>query len=168
MEATPVRPTLLQVLCILTFSWAGLSILMALLEIPNLYVPMTENPQLEFTLQSLRDQFPELESGMQEFLVRVDQLKIPNWIMNFIGNCFSLMGALMMWNYQKRGLYIYAMAELIPPTISCIYFLTSDVADPLGSMSTLIKAVMALAYFFILLFDALFIFLYSMNRKYFN
>ena len=159
------RPTFLTVLCILTFVWAGVSILLSLTQIPSLYVPTVDNPQLQVSMEQLNDVNPEMAKGMTSVLEELDKHKISNWILSFVGNCFSLMGALMMWHLQKRGFYIYAAAELIPSIISLSTSGLSGIAGMLGSFGPMVEGVMAITIALIFICDIVFIILYGLNLK---
>jgi hypothetical protein len=165
MENQIQRPALLTVLCVLTIVWSGLSVFLSLTQIPTLYVPTLDNPQLQVSMERLKELNPEMAKGMVSVIAELDQHKLTNWMLSFVGNCFSLMGGLMMWHLQKRGFYIYAAAELIPTTITLFTSGLTQIASHLGPMGPLVESVLALIVALIFITDLVFIFLYRMNLK---
>ena len=128
------RPTFLTVLCVLTFVWAGFSILISLFQIPNLYIPTADNPQIQLSMEQLKEANPDMADRLTAVFEEADKHKMLNWVVSFVGNCFSLMGALMMWHLQKRGFFIYLAAELIPTFFSILFSGISGIMEALGEI----------------------------------
>jgi hypothetical protein len=166
MDNQPERPPFLTVLCILTFVWAGASILISLFQIPNLYIPTADNPQIQVSMEQLKETNPDVAERMMTVFAEADKNKVPNWIFSFVGNCFSLMGALMMWHMQKRGFFIYAAAELIPTIFSLTFSGLSGILDALGTLGPFVHAAIIIAIVCVFLFDIAFIVLYGLHLKY--
>lgn len=160
------RPPFLTVLCILTFVWAGASILISLFQIPNLYIPTVDNPQLQVSMEQIRATNPDVADKMISVFEEADKHKIPNWIFSFVGNCFSLMGAMMMWHLQKRGFFIYIAAELIPTILSLAFSGLSGIIDALGALGPFVHAAIIIAIVIVFLFDIAFIVMYGLHLKY--
>ena len=101
------RPTLLTVLCILTFIGSGISTfsffavsVMYDLFMQQLAVLYANMPEANFLLEAPRDFF----------------------VVSTILSALSVAGALFMWNLRKIGFHIYTAAQLINLVIPMIYF----------------------------------------------
>ena len=156
----------LRNLCILTFIWAGISIMVSLAQIPSLYESTAENVQMQATLEQLQTTNPEMSEGLKKVLTIVDKHKMTNWVFSFVGNCFSLMGALMMWNLQKRGFYIYAAAELLPTILSLFFSGFSEIIQALGLMGPFVYGIIIIGVIFVFMIDIIFIAMYGSQLKY--
>ena len=137
----------------------------SLIGIPNLYEPTIENEQIQASIETLRATNPAMADSMGNVLAIADEYKIPNWVLKFMGNCFSLMGALMMWNLQKRGFYIYAAAEIIPTVISLFISGLSRIIEALGVLGPMVLVILIIAILLIFLFDIAFIVMFGVNMK---
>ncbi|MDR0982002.1 MAG: hypothetical protein LBM07_01995 [Culturomica sp.] len=103
MEVKPKRPTLLTVLCILTFIGSGFSLIGQAIT--------------AFVGESFMSQITEIyaEQGVvdaETMTVAIDLAKVqaPYMIVLFIA---SLVGAIMMFMMKRLGFYIYSVAQVI-------------------------------------------------------
>lgn len=97
------KPVLLKVLCILTWIGSGVQLLIAVS-----YFAST----------------PEV------FLQHADLFV--NNIMAQVGNALTAIGALMMWKLNRKGFWLYAVAEIAPLVLSVIVMLQwGDFSDQL-------------------------------------
>ena len=101
------RPTLLTVLCILTFIGSGISTVsffmvsvMYELFMQQLTVLYANMPEASFLLEAPRDFF----------------------IISFLLSAASVAGALFMWNLRKIGFHIYTIAQLVYLLVPLLYF----------------------------------------------
>jgi hypothetical protein len=166
-QQTTQRPPLLNTLCILTFIWAGICILTSFTQIPSLYQSTQNNEQMQTLVEQMQESNPTLGETFLKIFEIIDQHKRVNWIFSFVGNCFSLMGALMMWNMQKKGFYIYAAAELLPTLLSLCFSGFGDMLNALGGVAggIMVSVLIAIS-ILIIVMDIVFIGLYSSQLKY--
>jgi hypothetical protein len=160
-ESTPERPTLLTVLCILTFVWCGFSIISGLLGM------ITNSPEKQMErIEQLRETMPEMAESMEALVLESQSsfwLRYQN-LFSLILNIGSLIGALMMWNLKKTGFHIYTLCELIP----YVFLFGAGKATMnamAGMFGGLAQGGMAVVMAILIIFDALFIGLYAMNLK---
>ncbi len=93
-QAKPARPTLLTVLCILTFIGSGLSLILFLLT-AALFGVMVDY------LKSIPGMGAITGAGVGYFVVM------------FILAAVSLFGAIKMWGLKKIGFYLYTAAQVL-------------------------------------------------------
>ncbi len=93
-QAKAARPTLLTVLCILTFIGSGLSVLLYLLA-TLMFGVMAE------VLTSIPGMGAIADGGMILFIVM--------FVLAFV----SLFGAIKMWGLKKIGFYLYTAAQIL-------------------------------------------------------
>ena len=94
-ETTKKRPTLVTVLCILSFIGSGLGVLFALLAVVGVGA-----------LAGLLDKVP----GMGEAMAGSGTGYL---ILNLVLNAGTLFGAIMMWKMKKLGFWVYAASYVV-------------------------------------------------------
>jgi len=145
----PNKPQFLKVLCILTFIWSGLMIIAYL--IGSLLLGLSEE-----TATMMADRVMESNSQIQidnpaEFFHQIGMVSL----LALLANIASLVGAIMMWNLNKIGFFIYAIAEL-----STNFFgLNVNAGTENKSYGMMI---------FVILVDIAFIAMYAIHLKYMN
>lgn len=104
----PKRPQFLTVLCVLSFIWSALVLLMLL-------ICLLSSGFIFSTLQSIVDgtlQYPGIQAEQQaaiEYLLSLGQKTFSVIIaVAMIWFLTSLLGVIKMWKLQKWGFYIYA------------------------------------------------------------
>lgn len=119
-NATPTRPQLLTILCILTFIGSGLSTFSYLvfsayhsemLDLMGIYY--ADMPELNYFINAPRTFF----------------------VFSFIFSATTLAGAILMWNLRKTGFHVYTVSQLISLALPYIYF-SGDVNPMLNIMLT--------------------------------
>jgi hypothetical protein len=104
-EGKPKRPALLVVLCILTFFGSGASAL------ANTVMYITID---DWKLAYENGLFDNLKSLLQEDALEVLMNISPNfYLIQAVLYFISLGGALLMWNLQKPGFHLYAIAQIL-------------------------------------------------------
>jgi len=101
-QAKPARPTLLTVLCILTFIGSGLGLLAYLL-LAALFGAMSD------MLSSIPGFSGLMTGGIALFVIM--------FILAFV----SLFGAIKMWGLKKIGFYMYAAAQILMIIVPIIF-----------------------------------------------
>ena len=162
------RPQFLTVLCILTFIGTGLMLFSSLFSIPDTFLrsPQQIIAAQEIKLAQAEQIMPGITDKMSDMIMEMAPYKIPNWLVGFIGNLFTLLGAIMMWKQKKIGFYIYTIAELVPFLISIIAL--KGMTALTGSMSAFGPAfagIITTAVVLIVIFDIAFIIMYAVNLK---
>jgi hypothetical protein len=107
-QAKAVRPTLLTVLCILTFIGSGLSLLLYLL------AAVLFGTMVEF-LSSIPGMSAVTGGGVGFFVIM--------FILAFI----SLFGAIRMWNLKKMGFYLYTVAQILMIIMPFVFITGSQI-----------------------------------------
>jgi uncharacterized Tic20 family protein len=158
------RPVLLTVLCILTFAWAGISILSGLIGI----IGNSPEKQMQ-AIEKMRETNPELADSMEAVYLESQNSfwgKYSN-LFSLIFNIGSLIGAFFMWNMKKSGFHIYTLSELLPYPF--IFASGKTAMNALsGVLGGMASGSMVGAMIMLILFDALFIVLYGINLKKMN
>lgn len=104
-QNTPVRPTLLTILCILTFIGSGLSF----------FVNITMFTFFDTFLQLYQD------GAFSAFILGEEQIEVLDLLFNSKPTYFlsqgllygiNVAGAILMWNFRKLGFHLYAMAQI--------------------------------------------------------
>lgn len=154
------RPTLLTVICILSFiagAWGIISGAMNLMagsgsdEMAKLRAQMEESQAQMGELGEGGDAMNGMMDGMMEAAEKTAASAKPMGIASIVLSLLSLFGVWKMWNLQKQGFYIYllaALAGLIVPFVFMGFNIISIAAVGLGG-----------------LFTILFIILYAVNLK---
>ena len=142
----PERPDFLKVLCIISFVWCGIMILVFSLGLISLFLG---EEMINTMWEKILESQPKLESiDRFEFFHEFGM----TCVYNLIGNIVSLIGVIFMWRLNKIGFFIYAIAEL------AVNFFGVDVntAEQSSSHAGLI---------FMFVIDTVFIVLYALNLK---
>lgn len=137
------RPTLLTVLCILTFIGSGLTILSSLMNL--IITPSTNVEELESAVD-------QLEEGSFLHSFMASSMESMEYIFEFsvaglLGSALCLFGAIKMWNLSKQGFYIYSVGAVISPVM----------------ILALMGGIMGISS---IIFPAIMIGLYAINLKY--
>jgi hypothetical protein len=153
LPPAPARPTFLKVLCILTFVACGILILVYLLgslalgisneKASEIMDQISQNPQLQM-------QFPT--DNPAEFFHEIGMI----CLLCLLANIGSLVGAIMMWNLNKVGFFIYAIAELSTNFIGMGMSTSVNGSPSYASLA------------FNILIDVIFIIMYAVNLKHMN
>ena len=139
------RPTLLSVVCILTFIGSGFS------AFSNLVLWLSQSTLKELVLttdlyDSFFELFPEMEIQM------MTMLEIPSYFyfMSALFYIGSILGAAWMWRMQRKGFHVYTISQ-------CLLILVSMLMMPNQGIQ-----------WGSILWTGLFIALYATNMKYMN
>jgi hypothetical protein len=152
----PKRPQLLTVLCVLSFIMCAFTIISTAMNI------MQNTPEShQKSVEQIRTINPAMADQMENTFLMMENntyLKLSPYF-NLLFMLGSFLGVMMMWNLNKKGFYIYAVAEILP-YISYIFVDASKMSIP-----GLSPALMMAALVFSILCDLVFVFLYSKNLK---
>jgi hypothetical protein len=156
--ATTTRPTLLTVLCILSFiggAWGIISGIQSLTS--NSAAEMAEmQAQMDEARSQMGDEASGMVGGMMDGAMEIAQKAaenaVPIGITTIVLALVSILGVWQMWNLKKSGFYLYTVAALL------------GLAVPLFFMGFSMMALMSVGIAGI--FSILFIILYAMNLKY--
>ena len=104
----PKRPTLLSVLCILTFIGSGINLFSSLI------------------ISLFYDQFLQVIASINETLQipgieMIEEAKAIFFAVSAVIYAGSIVGAIMMWNLKKTGFHIYSIFQILL-VISPMYF----------------------------------------------
>ena len=154
------RPQLLTVICILSFVMCTLMIITNAF---NIVYNTPDNQQKN--IEQLRTVNPEMADQLENNMIAMENnmyLKYTPYL-TIAFNLLSLLGVLMMWNFNKVGFYIYSISEILPYS-SYLFVDASSLAIPglpAGSAATYMM-------FFIIimvLIDLVFVALYAKALK---
>lgn len=128
-STTPVprtRPTLLTVLCILSFiagAWAVISGLMSLTASPDTEALRQQMDQAMEGVEELGDDSPMagFAQGMAEQAMKAAEAARPMGIANMIIALISIFGVWQMWNLKKTGFWIYVLASVAGLAVPMIF-----------------------------------------------
>lgn len=154
---TSSRPTLLTVICILSFIMGAWGIVSSGINLTRDQTAVVAEAQakLEETRAQLGDQAGGLAGKVMDSTLEITRRgaehAVPMSVAAILLSLLSLFGAWRMWNLQKSGFWMYVLASVLGLVVP-IYFLG-------GSMVAL--ASVGVAGFFSLLF----IILYALNLK---
>ncbi len=160
LGAAPKRPQFLSVLCILTWTMCGLSLIMSLYGLVAKPSAEVQKQQIE----QIREINPEAADKMEASINASSQGL--GTALNLLAVVLSGFGAYMMWNLKKTGFYLYIAGELIP-----YIGMATGGAAALGALSSLGKgaeAAGAIVIGLLLIIDIVFIVLYGLNLKHMN
>lgn len=156
------RPTLLLVLCILTFINTGLTIITSLVQL--VAGPSSEEQMLAEKVQLTKSANELKDAGMDAFAGLIEQMMAmtadiqANFYMAmtvaFVAPLLGLFGALQMFQGKKLGFHFYIIYNLI--SVGGIYLYVSPQNIP------------SISIIFGLLLSGLYIFLYSRNLYWMN
>ncbi|MBS1546470.1 MAG: hypothetical protein JST38_16850 [Bacteroidetes bacterium] len=162
MNANPAapaaRPTLLTVICIISFimgAWGVVSGLMNMTKDQTAVVAEAQQ-KLEEAKAQLGDQASGvagqmMDSGL-EITKRAAENAVPIGVAGIILSLLSLFGVWRMWNLQKSGFWLYLLATILGLAVP-LYFLG-------GSMMAILSVGV------VGFFSLVFIILYAVNLKY--
>lgn len=145
----PARPQFLKVLCILSFVMCGLWIL--IYGIGTMLLGMSEE-KASMVMEQIQESSPNIQIDNPEgFIHQIGMV----CLIGLLANIVSLVGVIMMWNLNKIGFFIYAVAEI------AVNFAGMDLnagteGKSYGSM------------IFVLVLDVALIVMYAVNLKYMN
>ncbi|MCW3075737.1 MAG: hypothetical protein JWO32_346 [Bacteroidetes bacterium] len=106
LAAPPERPQFLKVLCILSFVWCGIMILVYL--VGSFCLAMSDETK-NMIIEKVSESNPNVKiENAAEFINQIGQVSL----LCLLANIASLVGVIMMWNFNKIGFFIYAIAEL--------------------------------------------------------
>lgn len=156
------RPTLLLVLCILTFINTGLTILTSLVQL--VAGPSSEEQMLAEKVQLTKSANELKDAGMDAFAGLIEQMMAMTadiqanfyiaMTVAFVAPLLGLFGALQMFQGKKLGFHFYIIYNLI--SVGGIYLYVSPENIP------------SISIIFGLLLSGLYIFLYSRNLHWMN
>lgn len=156
------RPTLLLVLCILTFINTGLTILTSLVQL--VAGPSSEEQMLAEKVQLTKSANELKDAGMDAFAGLIEQMMAMTadiqanfyiaMTVAFVAPLLGLFGALQMFQGKKLGFHFYIIYNLI--SVGGIYLYVSPENIP------------SISIIFGLLLSGLYIFLYSRNLPWMN
>jgi hypothetical protein len=154
LPPAPERPTFLKVLCILTFVNCGIMILIYFLGSLALGV---SGERAEEAMEKISQSYPQLQLQLptgdpSELFHQIGMI----CLICLLANIASLIGAIMMWNLNKIGFFIYVVAELSTNFVGVSMNASAD-----GSASYV-------GLTFNILIDLIFIIMYAVNLKYMN
>lgn len=159
-NAEKTRPTFLTVLCILTFIGSGFSLLSSLMSMLTSKVASSSGIMSMWmnAMNQSMEEIPEpvvkmIESGM-EIANKAVEHGVAIGLTNTVLYGASIFGAVMMYNLNKKGFYLYLAAQIMLLCVNPI-FLGFNVFVVLGMT-------------FSLLFTAAFIIMYGVNVKHMN
>lgn len=156
----PERSQLLKVLCILSFVMCALSLLK---EISGLIqnTPEARREQIE----QVRTIKPDMADAMENEMIALQEIpyyKVAPYL-DILYILLSFLGVFMMWNLNKKGFYIYSIAEILPYTA---YIFLGD--STFGFANSIIPGgakFAMIAIIFMVIIDLVFVALYSKCLK---
>ena len=158
-SASPKRPKMLMVLCILSFICCGLGLLGGIYNIiQNRPEAMAEN------IEKLRQVMPEMADRLEQNMIEAQEnvyMQIVPYL-NFVYLLISFMGIFMMWKLNRKGYLVYLAGELLP----YVGFIVA--AKPMLAMmggGGMMANVGLISTIFMVVFDLLFIILYRVALK---
>ena len=158
MGATPARPTLLTVICIISFIMGAFGLYSG---ITNLTMdPVAERAKLEQTMSeqvaTLGDNANEMTNRLMESAHAIGVKGIENakpmGIAGIVLSLLSIFGVWLMWNLKKNGFWLYLIATIGGLALPLIY---------LGGGMLAMASVG-----FVGFFSVIFVILYAVNLKY--
>ncbi len=156
----PKRSQLLTVLCVLSFIMCALTIISSVMNIAQ------NSPEShQRSVEQIRTINPVMADQMEDTFLMMESntyLKLSPYI-NLVFMLGSFLGVMMMWKLNKKGFYIYAVAEILP-YISYLFVDASKISVP-GLSAGMGATVMMVSLVFMILCDLVFVFLYSKNLK---
>lgn len=156
----PKRSQLLTVLCILTFCMCGFSIVSGVI---GMFFNSVETMQQN--IESIREINPETADQMENQLIFMQEnayAKIAPYLA-LLYTLISLLGAIMMWNKNYKGLYIYSIAEILPYT-GYIFMGKNSMSMMAGGMPGM-ESIMMVVIVLMVIIDVVFVALYHKALK---
>jgi len=155
-----VRPTLLTILCILTFLWNAYKFYGA---VPNVFTPEKVVASKEQANEMMMDwmskymsekDLEQVEESQKETNKMFDeQILLITGIVSIVSSVLLILGGIWMWGLRKKGFFVYVAGNALG-VIAPIVIMGGQIGWAIGIMS-LINAV-------------LFTGLYAMHLKYFS
>ncbi len=152
------RPTLLTVICIISFIMGAWGIISGLMNMTKDQTAVVAEAQakMEEAKAQLGDQASGvagqmMDSGL-ELTNRAAEHAVPIGVAGIILSLLSLFGVWRMWNLQKSGFWLYLLASVIGLVV------------PLYFLGTSLLAIASIG--FVGFFSLVFIILYAVNLKY--
>jgi hypothetical protein len=151
-----VRNTFLTVICILTFIGSGWDIIKSIRgyatadTVAAVAGDAVKNAETQMDQQNTPSFLKNLMSSVSEGL-SADNIRETS-ILQLIGNLFTLLGAILMWNLRKIGFYLYILGILVLIAMPLV----------LGKLIGIISGA------FIGFIGVIFIVMYGVNLKYMN
>lgn len=156
---TPKRPQFLTVICILSFVWCGLSVLLGIWGI------IRNTPEnMQESIEQVRSINPQMADQMEQQMLDAQEsvyMQVSPYL-NFVYLLISFLGVLMMWKLNKKGFYIYLAGELIPYLGFIVAGKQMMAMMGGGGMMKSLGVVMLIL---MVVFDAAFIIMYGLNLK---
>lgn len=162
------RPGFLTALCILTFIGCGIMIISYLFQVNETFFLSAQEQiqKIERELEQAENMMPGITERTIEMMLELEEHKVPNWILAFVGNVLSLMGAIMMWKLHKTGFWIYTLAEIVPFLLSISIFNgLKGITGMFSMFGSAFEEIGKLIVVIILIFDVAFIGMYATNLK---
>lgn len=145
----PEKPQFLKVLCILSFVWCGIMIIVS--AIGTTLLGFNEETVTAVWEKIVQTQ-PQLEeTDPMVFFHEVGVM----FVYYLVGNIISLVGVILMWRLNKFGFFLYAIAEL---TVN-FFGASVGAGEENKSYGGMI---------FMILIDLVFIIMYAVNLKHMN
>jgi hypothetical protein len=150
LKKEPARPQFLSVLCVLTFIWSGLVILVyALL---SMCLGFSEETSTMF-VEKMQESNPTIQiSDPAEFCHQIGLVGL----LGLVAKIGTLIGAILMWRLNKIGFFLYCIAEVSTYFFGLDINASSEEGKSYGFM------------IFTIIIDLIFIGMYAMNLKYMN
>ncbi len=153
---TGKRPTLLTVLCILSFiagGWAIISGIMTLVATPDTSEVQLQMEEAMEGLEGMDDNpLAGFAQGMADQAVLAAEVAKPMNMANIVIALISIFGVWQMWNLKRSGFYIYLLATVAGLAVPMIFLgggMLALMAVGLGGFISLV-----------------FVILYAVNLKY--
>lgn len=154
------RPKFLQVLCILSFIACGFLLITGAFGLKNIFLTIEELAAGE-DMQALQN----ISQETYERAVAALKYKDINAIFGFLTPVLSLIAVIMMWNLKRPGFILYVFAEIIPYIL--IAFTTGlETFNMSGGMMENYQSLIYVIMTLVVVFDIVFIIMYSLNLKY--
>ena len=156
----PVKSQLLKVLCILSFMMCGVSLLQGISSIFQ-NTPEARREQIE----QVRTIKPDMADAIENEMISMQEnpySKVAPYL-DILYILVSFLGVFMMWNLNKKGFYIYSVAEILPYTA---YIFSGD--STFGLANSIIPGgakFAMIAIIFMVIIDLVFVALYSKCLK---
>lgn len=130
LNPKPQRPTLLSVLCVLSFingAWNALQNF-CIFGMYNTFSSMLEDDDMMDKISELMGnaQFETVQKAYQ-MMLSVDRIFYLLTSLLYIG---SFVGVAFMWKMKKNGFHIYAIAQILILIVAALYFYGTTGASP--------------------------------------
>jgi hypothetical protein len=146
----PQRPKFLTRLCILSFIGNISYFLWTIWG----YYSITKSEDFIKNITTSKKETHGIVSEMELSLLNAYEHAVPNLIIGLFCACICFYGVLLIWKLKRKGFYIYAIGELIPP-IAAFFIGGDSLIGKTGSALLLLLAV-------------IWIVMYAINFKHLN